>query len=124
MVDPYLFKEAFEGTYDTWLQWGAKVGSKKQARQHLARGEEFVKQQPYAEAEVEFGAARRLDPHSPRAFFRLGTMLANRGDWYGAMEEFEEALRLDPGNGAVRDAYDEAAREASRSRFRSSGFWR
>jgi predicted Zn-dependent protease len=62
---------------------------------------------PAEEALDEFQAAVRLDPHANYARHNLARALLQKGDVSGAIREYEEDLRLDPGDAAAR-----AAREA------------
>jgi Tfp pilus assembly protein PilF len=48
------------------------------------------------EAAAEYRAALRSKPGSPEIHSNLGAVLALQGQQQQAMEEFNEALRLDP----------------------------
>jgi Flp pilus assembly protein TadD len=54
-----------------------------------------------AEADVVFQNAASADPASPNPFIALGGMLMQRGDYVGALESYEEALKRAPGNDLV-----------------------
>jgi Flp pilus assembly protein TadD len=69
-----------------------------EVRQHVARGLEFLRGKRYADAEVEFRAAVRLDPQDAELHVALGVALGSRGDWDGEIAEQRQALRLNPNN--------------------------
>ena len=70
-------------------------GDGKDARQRL---ELYQQKKPYQNP----GLVRRelspplRDPKYARAYFSLGRAFGNDGDWVGAVESYQEAIRLDP----------------------------
>lgn len=57
----------------------------------------------YAEAKAASGAAIRLNPAFPISYLNLGLAFTKLGDLHGAQHQFEETLRLDPGNARAAD---------------------
>jgi len=56
----------------------------------------------FAEAELHFTEAIRLNPRYKNAHLRLSTLLAAQGDFARARHHVSEVLRLDPGHNAAR----------------------
>src|SRR5271157_2722962 len=70
-----------------------------EVQKHMAHGVQFMREKRYADAEVEFRAAIRLDPQKPELHTVLGETLGDKNsDWDGEIAEEREALRLDPNN--------------------------
>jgi tetratricopeptide (TPR) repeat protein len=67
----------------------------KGARLHLIRGKAALEARRFAEAAAEFRKAIIEQPDSLPAHFNLGVALTRMGDLRGAIEQFEETLRLD-----------------------------
>ena len=67
-----------------------------EARQHMARGAEFVRSKRYTDAEAEYREALRLNPNDDMTHDNLGVALGRKGDWDGKITEEREALRLNP----------------------------
>src|SRR6185503_6546999 len=65
-------------------------------RVYLARGKVAFEAQRYADAVTEFRKAVAAKPDSVTARINLGAALTQVGDVNGAVEQFEEALRLEP----------------------------
>src|SRR5208337_1097268 len=77
----------------------AEQARQAEVEQHMAHGAQFALEKRYADAEVEFRAAIRLDPHNAELHVALGESLGNKNsDWDGEIAEEREALRLDPNN--------------------------
>jgi len=77
----------------------AEKARQAEVQEHVAHGAQFTREKRYAEAEVEFRAAIRLDPQRSEPHYALGEALANKNsDWDGEIAEEREALRLDPNN--------------------------
>ena len=56
---------------------------------------------PYLELAMK--ARRYATPHFPH--YNLGRILERRGDWFEALDEYEEALVLEPNYTLAKDAY-------------------
>jgi len=67
-------------------------------RQHVAHGAEFFHKGRYADAEVEYRAAVRLDPQNADMHADLALAHMSNGDLDEAVTECREALRLDSKN--------------------------
>jgi tetratricopeptide (TPR) repeat protein len=67
----------------------------KGARLHLIRGRTALEARRFSEAAAEFRKAILEQPDSIPAHFNLGAALTQTGDLRGAIEQFEETLRLD-----------------------------
>jgi tetratricopeptide (TPR) repeat protein len=90
---------------------------------HVARGKEYLKQNSYAEARIEFRSALQIDRKMAAAHFGLGEAALALGHVQEAAEAYYEAMRLDAGNldarvrvGSLLAQYstDESAKEAER----------
>jgi Flp pilus assembly protein TadD len=60
-------------------------------------------QQRYDDALPHFQEAVRLRPEDADIRTNLGALLASRGDLSGAIESFEEALKLNPNDKVAQD---------------------
>jgi tetratricopeptide (TPR) repeat protein len=56
---------------------------------------------PYLELAMK--AKRYATPHFPH--YNLGRILERRGDWFEALDEYQDALGLDPAYTLAKDAY-------------------
>jgi S1-C subfamily serine protease/Flp pilus assembly protein TadD len=72
-----------------------------QARQHAGRGNKFLGNLQYADAEAEYRAGLRLDPQNADLHMGLGGALVGKGELDGAITELREAVRLDPNHMAA-----------------------
>jgi tetratricopeptide (TPR) repeat protein len=90
---------------------------------HIARGKEYLKQDRYAEARIEFRSALQIDRKMAAAHFGLGEAALALGHMQEAAEAYYEAMRLDADNlearvrvGALLAQYstDESVKEAER----------
>ena len=67
-----------------------------EVQQHVARGAGLLQKNQYADAEVEYRAAVRLDPENADLHHNLGVALEREHDLDGAIAEYREAVRLNP----------------------------
>ncbi len=90
---------------------------------HVARGKEYLKQNRYAEARIEFRSALQIDRKMAAAHFGLGEAALALGHVQEAGEAYYEAMRLDADNldarvrvGGLLAQYstDESVKEAER----------
>jgi tetratricopeptide (TPR) repeat protein len=95
----------------------------KEKLAHVTRGQEYLKQQRYAEARIEFRSALQLDRKMAEAHFGLGEAALALGHVQEAAEAYYEAMRLDAnnlearvraGNLLAQYANDESVKEAER----------
>jgi tetratricopeptide (TPR) repeat protein len=70
--------------------------------QHLERGEAFLAEEKWADAELEFKNAVRIDPKSGVAHYGLARAFLGGKDLRRAYWELEETVRLDPANADAR----------------------
>lgn len=73
---------------------------KTEAKRHLARAQELVRQKIYSKADVEIGAAFRLDPACLQSAF------AKKGELQAAFEDFRHAYFIEPDNSNIRLVYE------------------
>ncbi|MGA3323086.1 MAG: tetratricopeptide repeat protein [Terriglobia bacterium] len=69
-----------------------------EVQQHVARGAEFLQKSRYADAEVEYRAAVRLDPQSADLHVGLSRALNGQKKTDDALAEAREALSFSPGS--------------------------
>jgi tetratricopeptide (TPR) repeat protein len=95
----------------------------KEKLAHVARGKEYLKQDRYAEARIEFRSALQIDRKMAAAHFGLGEAALALGHVQEAAEAYYEAMRLDADNlearvrvGSLLAQYstDESLKEAER----------
>jgi len=72
--------------------------SEKNKAAHLARGQQYLKDQLYAEARIEFRNALQLDRNLADAHHGLGEASLALGNLQEAAEQFQLAAKLDPQN--------------------------
>jgi tetratricopeptide (TPR) repeat protein len=65
---------------------------------HLARGQQYLKDQLYAEARIEFRSALQIDRNLADAHHGLGEASLALGNMQEAAEQFQIAAKLDPNN--------------------------
>ena len=82
-----------------------------EVRQHAARGAELFQRKQYADAEVEYRAAVRLDPQNPDLHVALSRALNRQRKTDEALVEAREALRLNPGSDQGHYSLGNALRE-------------
>jgi tetratricopeptide (TPR) repeat protein len=70
--------------------------------QHLERGEAFLKEEKWTEAQLEFKNAVRMDPKAAAAHYGLARAFLGGRDLRRAYWELEETVRLDPNNSDAR----------------------
>ena len=63
----------------------------------------FILRRRYAEAEQDAGVALSLDPTMVKAYLRRGQARMQMPSTPGARQDFEHALKLDPGNKMASD---------------------
>ncbi|MDD3620367.1 MAG: tetratricopeptide repeat protein, partial [Desulfobulbaceae bacterium] len=66
--------------------------------EHFDRGMNYVQQEKYNEAIIEFRNVVQLDPGHAEARYQLGLAYIETGDLRRAFQEIREAARLDPLN--------------------------
>ena len=66
------------------------------SRRHVARGERAIANGDMAAARRHLNCATLLDPHDANAFYLLGKVAQAQGDISGAIENFNEALDIQP----------------------------
>jgi tetratricopeptide (TPR) repeat protein len=95
----------------------------KEKLAHVARGKEYLKENRYAEARIEFRSALQIDRKMADAQFGLGEAALSLGHIQEAAEAYYETMRLDANNlearvrvGSLLAQYsnDESIREAER----------
>jgi tetratricopeptide (TPR) repeat protein len=67
-----------------------------EVRRHVVRGTELAKKGQYAEAELEYRAALRLDSQNADIYMGLAYILGQEKKWDDTVSAAREALRLDP----------------------------
>jgi len=82
-----------------------------EVRQHAARGAELFQRKQYADAEVEYRAAVRLDPQNPDLHVALSRALNRQRKTDEALVEARETLGLNPGNDQGHYSLGNALRE-------------
>ena len=65
---------------------------------HLKRGEEYQKEQKYAEAVIEYKNVLQIDPNNARAHYQLAKSHLQQGQAKEGFWELRETVRLDPKN--------------------------
>lgn len=112
----------------------ARLQRAEQIKQLLAEADEAVASSRYLEALNALDQATKLDPENVELVARIeqvrdkkqradevaGLMtqaqsLRDRGDWTGAINVLEKALRLDKDNAAIRSAHVEVSRQAKQA---------
>ena len=73
------------------------------AQARLALADELVAAQRLSQAESEYAAVVRQEPTNTLARIDLGVILARRGEFDPALDQFSEALKLEPGNRQARE---------------------
>ena len=63
----------------------------------------YFLQQRYDDALPHFREALRLRPGDADIHTNLGALLASRGDLSGAIQAFEQALKLNPNDGTAQE---------------------
>ena len=64
---------------------------------HLELGSVCLAQSELQQARDEYAACLKMNPKNPVAAFNHGLVLRKMGDWSGAVEFYELAVKLDPG---------------------------
>jgi len=64
--------------------------------EHLARAAALEKNRSYAQAETECRAALEVDPENARVRFALGDVLSRQQKWDAAIDEYREAVKINP----------------------------
>ena len=109
----------------------ARLQRVEQIRQLIAEADEAISSSRYAEALGALDQAANFDPDNEelknkleavkeqkRRYDEIGTLMSQadslreRGDWTGALNVVEKALRLDQNNTGIRSAYVEISRQA------------
>jgi tetratricopeptide (TPR) repeat protein len=75
--------------------------------QHLERGQALLAEARWADAEIEFQGAVRVDPNSAAAHYGLAKSHLGRKQVRRAFWELEETVRLDPSNVEARQRHGE-----------------
>src|SRR5688572_28289122 len=70
--------------------------------QHREKGDAFLKEEKWAEAELEFKSALAVDPNSAAAHYGLALAYLGGKDPRRAYWELEETVRLDPNHVEAR----------------------
>ena len=74
----------------------AMVGRPRDAQLHVALSFALKKLMLYAEARLNLNRAILLDPRNANAFYLLGKVAQEQGDLFGAIDNFNEALDIQP----------------------------
>ena len=61
-------------------------------------GQHLIRQRQFSEAIALFERQKKANPSDPQPYFYAGMAFSQAQDWSGAVVEFKEAVRLDPGN--------------------------
>ncbi|MFQ6133634.1 MAG: hypothetical protein ACE5R4_16455 [Armatimonadota bacterium] len=88
----------------------------------IALGEAYLTIGDYGQAEFHLLRATVLDPKLPEPHLRLGEIRTNQKRWRAAVDEYREAVRLDPGNINARIALARSYERAGASKEALSEF--
>ncbi len=61
-------------------------------------GQHLIRQRQFSQAIALFERQKKANPSDPQPYFYAGMAFSQAQDWSGAVVEFKEAVRLDPGN--------------------------
>lgn len=78
-------------------------------QEHLARGEGYVKEERYAEAQIEFKSALQIDPNNADAHYKLAHAYLQGRKVRQGFWELRETARLDPNNHAAKLEFGQLA---------------
>ena len=78
-----------------FVLWGCKSAEEKFA-DHMGKGEQYMTDQKYPEAVIEYRNAVQLQPNSAEAHHGLGLAYLQSNDLNKTFWEMKEAVRLDP----------------------------
>jgi tetratricopeptide (TPR) repeat protein len=80
------------------------------AQSHFDKGCELAAATNFAEAIKEYNQAIQLDPNFGKAYANRGSARFNTLDYQGALDDFDNAVRLLPDNPAVKALRDQIAK--------------
>src|SRR5436190_3989290 len=83
-----------------WLPGAGCTRANKQAR-HTARGDEYLKKEEFAKAEIEYLSALRLSPQDPVLTRKIGTLYYEQGRSFTALRAWLIVQRLQPNDPEV-----------------------
>lgn len=92
----YERNKVWRGNISFWEDNAAK--SPNHSRTHLSLSLAYFDKGRMEDAEGAVRKALRLDPASPRAYYQMGRVLAQKGEPFGAVDYFKKSLKLYPGN--------------------------
>ncbi len=92
-----------KGEYDKSIRGfsGALEAGMNAARIHIPLGLAFFKNLNFSEAAAEFSCALQLDPHNDYLYFLRGMAHSNQGESSLALDDLNEAIRLNNRRGAA-----------------------
>ena len=93
--------------------------AREQGQEELRFGIQVAKKGLWSEARFRFERAASLDPESAQALNNLAVAREQQGDFKGAREAYDKALKLKPGDTYIQQNYD-LFREADDKRNRKT----